>query len=120
MFTVQDDPLLFRVALDGLVDREALFNAQAALMQHPEYPHQNALWIVRERFVCGFSRSMLMVTLERIKTLWCQNATKQKSAFFAVDGFRYGLVKLFCLEAEIKGVPFKMKALMNLKEAELG
>lgn len=118
MFTVQDDPLFFRVELDGLVDQKVLFDAQDALMHHPEYPHKNALWIVKEDFICGFSEVDLIVALERIKTLWHQEATKKKSAFFAPDGFRYALAKLFCEEVERRGVPFKIKPFMNLQEAE--
>lgn len=118
MFTVQDYPLFLRVELNGNVNRKTLFDAQDALMRHPEYPYKNSLWILKEGFICGFSNIDLFETAERIKTFLPLEATKQKSAFFASSGFQYALIKLFCKEAEQKKLPFKMMPFMSLQNAE--
>jgi hypothetical protein len=118
MFTVQDDFHFLRVELDGHVDRNDLFDAQDALMRHPKYHYKNALWVIKDGFICGFSQIDLSATIERIKNFWHHDATKQKSAFFASNSFRYTLIKFFCEEAEYKELPFTMMPFMNLQDAE--
>jgi hypothetical protein len=118
MFKVHNEPHYLRVEVTGDIDQQSLYDAQSALMRHPEYPHKNSLWVFDDDFVCGFSNRGLFEMIDRIKAFFPVGGTKEKGAILASSGLHYAFFKLFCDEADRKGIPFKMKPFRTHHEAE--
>jgi len=118
VYKVYNKLYYLQVSITGHIDQKALFEAQQALMLHPEYPHKNSLWVLDGEVICDFSNIDFFETVKRIKTFFPAGATKKKGAMFAAGGFQYAMLKLFCEEACRERVPFEMKPFQSYLEAE--
>lgn len=118
MYEVQEEPYYLQVSITGDVDNQALYEAHTALMQHPQYPYKNSLWVFDTEFVCGFSNIDMFEMVSRIKTFYPVGGTKEKCALLASNNFHYAFLKLFSEEAEREGVPFLVKPFRSFLEAK--
>ncbi|NTW53067.1 MAG: hypothetical protein HGB22_10855 [Chlorobiaceae bacterium] len=117
MHSVHNDLHYLCVWVTDKVDQQSLYEAQADLMLHPEYPHKNSLWMFDEACECVFSNICMFDMLSRIKNFFPVNGTKQKAAMLATTNTFYSFVKLFCDEAEHEGIPFTVKPFRNFDDA---
>lgn len=118
MHIVVSDREILAVLLYGKLSQQSLFDAQQELMLHPNYSSRNSLWVFDKHFECGFSSIVFGELVNRIK-LYCPiNTTKKKAAILTASGTHFGMMQLYCNEAEAAGLPFKFKAFREYEEAE--
>lgn len=117
MHVIQSGNEIIEVYLHGKVSQQDLLDAQKDLMVHPDYSHKNSLWIFDKLFECGFTSEDFAELLNRIKLFYPFGATKKKAALLAARGIHFGMLQLYCEDADQADLPFKFRAFMNYTEA---
>ncbi|NTU91922.1 MAG: hypothetical protein HGA60_08400 [Chlorobiaceae bacterium] len=117
MHVVQSGVDFIEVYLHGKLSQQDLLDAQKSLMLHPDYSHKNSLWIFDKEFECLFSNEDFAELINRIKLFYPFGATKQKAALLGSMGIHFGILQLYCEEAEQADLPFRFRAFLSYSEA---
>lgn len=117
MHTIKSDGDIIEVFLSGKLAQQSLFDAQAELMLHPDYPVKNSLWIFDHDFECHFSCDGYTELINRIKLFCPVGTTRKKSALCTHTGVHFAMAQCFCEEAKYIHLPFKIRTFKDEQKA---